>query len=625
MSKLVANRSLGRGLLAVVLPAALVMLTLSGCSGERTKGEPSLPAVAEPDIAGLEAAQQTQIKAVRDKLADPKNVAANGELGMLYHAYGLPDAAAVMYRRAALLEPASYRWPFLLGDCLNRAGKKDESIAAFRESVRIKPEFAPGWLSAAMIMMEKGQFTPAREAMEKARDLAPDSPLLLLRLGEALLKDGKPEQAMDPLRTAAGLVQGAGVIHRALAEVYEKLDQPDRAARERVLACSPSWGMPGLPCPELEELDVLGVGSQFEMRRAESAMARGQFDLAIDFSDKAIASAPKSIRPRLQKAQFLFAGGRTDDGWSVLRKAVEELPDDPLSYCGLAETLLGFQKMEEVPGLCEKALALDPNLVEAHIVLAEYLSSTGDPAGGEAHLRKVLERAPTYIDARARLGKNLFRQGKKEEARAELEQVLAQDPTHGWSHFALANLDLERGAIDSAVVHLESAIEATPTAADPYLVLSQIRLRQGQYGLGDALIQRGLSRIPGNPGLVNAQAWLRATCPDALYRNGKEALMTSQDLCQRTKEKDPTFVDTLAAAYAEVGDFKAAAKAQQAALDLFKAAGQKAPLDMDQRLQLYQSGKPYRDVGEPDSMRKPGAATRPAPDSGAGSRPAQGP
>ncbi len=89
-------------------------------------------------------------------------------------------------------------------------------------------------------------------------------------------------------------------------------------------------------------------------------------------------------------------------------------------------------------------------------------------------------------------------------------------------------------------------------------------------------------------------AWIRATCPKAGLRDGKKAIEYAEKACKLTDYKEVTFLDTLAAAYAENGEFEKAVKLQKQALqapdDFPKKELEKARL----RLKLYMEGKPYR-------------------------------
>lgn len=94
-------------------------------------------------------------------------------------------------------------------------------------------------------------------------------------------------------------------------------------------------------------------------------------------------------------------------------------------------------------------------------------------------------------------------------------------------------------------------------------------------------------------------AWLLATCPQTEYRDGKKALSISQNLLQQDKDKNANLLDTLAAAYAETGQFQQAREIQQQAIDLLSHdRADSTRLDrFNQRLEFYQANKPWRNMG----------------------------
>ena len=87
------------------------------------------------------------------------------------------------------------------------------------------------------------------------------------------------------------------------------------------------------------------------------------------------------------------------------------------------------------------------------------------------------------------------------------------------------------------------------------------------------------------------RAWLFATCADDKFRDGKQAVEDATMACELTKWKNGTFFDTLAAAYAERGDFKRAVQWQTKA---YAFAPETEKPDYQSRLDLYKSGQPYR-------------------------------
>jgi serine/threonine-protein kinase len=74
-------------------------------------------------------------------------------------------------------------------------------------------------------------------------------------------------------------------------------------------------------------------------------------------------------------------------------------------------------------------------------------------------------------------------------------------------------------------------------------------------------------------------------------RNGPRAKECAKRACELTDWKEPGFLDTLAAAYAECGRFKSAIHWQKKAL---KLAPEEQKADYDSRLELYRSRRAYR-------------------------------
>lgn len=86
-------------------------------------------------------------------------------------------------------------------------------------------------------------------------------------------------------------------------------------------------------------------------------------------------------------------------------------------------------------------------------------------------------------------------------------------------------------------------------------------------------------------------AWLLATGPDHL-RDGKRAVEHANRACESSEWEHSPRISTLAAAHAAAGDFDKAVEFQQKALSFAALAKDK---DARERLELYQTKKPYHD------------------------------
>ena len=115
----------------------------------------------------------------------------------------------------------------------------------------------------------------------------------------------------------------------------------------------------------------------------------------------------------------------------------------------------------------------------------------------------------------------------------------------------------------------------------------------GAHGKAAADYETAIKVRSNSAAAHNALAWLRATCPDAKHRDGEKAADLAKRACELTSWKNAGYIDTLAAAHAELGNFKKAAEYLERALDL-PGTTEAALQEFRERLKLYEAEMPYR-------------------------------
>jgi serine/threonine-protein kinase len=97
---------------------------------------------------------------------------------------------------------------------------------------------------------------------------------------------------------------------------------------------------------------------------------------------------------------------------------------------------------------------------------------------------------------------------------------------------------------------------------------------------------------PNHASTLNYLAWVWCTAPDPNVRNGRRALECATRACELTEWQTPGFVDTLAAANAELGQWSEAIRWAEKAAEL--ATDDRSRREYESRVNLFEERKPLR-------------------------------
>ncbi len=224
-----------------------------------------------------------------------------------------------------------------------------------------------------------------------------------------------------------------------------------------------------------------------------------------------------------------------------------------------------------------------PNpLAHNNLAYALYLDRRFDQA--LAHARNAARIRPDLGEPRLQIGMILEAQGKPEEAAAAYREALA---IH-------SNWPLARKHLGDLLAKNDKPAEAI----EQYLVFLQMVPRKTREAMEQ---YREVLRLNANePTALNNLAWILATNPGAGIRNGQEAVELAQRACEVTGHKQALLLGTLAAAYAENGQFTEAVRSADEAISLARKAGLNDVAEANERLKkVYAERKTYLEGGMP--------------------------
>jgi arylsulfatase A-like enzyme/Flp pilus assembly protein TadD len=261
----------------------------------------------------------------------------------------------------------------------------------------------------------------------------------------------------------------------------------------------------------------------------------------------------------------LAAVGRPVEAFEQFRKAVAAAPSDPVVQSGFALALEQKGEFAEASEHYSRALSLDPDNASRVYRLGTSLGREGKYAEATEQLRRFVELKPDDVPGRTNLGLVLARAGKLDESLEQFAEAQRLAPDDGQVRLTRAGVLEETGRVGEAVADYREAARLKPDRSD----------------------------------WANHLARILATHPSAEIRNGAEAVRLAEAACQATARKDASFLDTLAAAYAEVGRFDQAVSTATEALSLAQAAGKtELVTGIQRRIGLFKVGQPFREAAK---------------------------
>ena len=151
-------------------------------------------------------------------------------------------------------------------------------------------------------------------------------------------------------------------------------------------------------------------------------------------------------------------------------------------------------------------------------------------------------------------------------------------------------------AIEDFIWALGRARKTEPRAwqAEPLYSCGRAYHAKKEYKKAIEYFDDAIHSDPKHVDARNYKAWLLAVCPDKAVRDGKLAVRLATEACELVGWKDGFGLNTLATAYAELGDFEKAVEWEQKALENKEYAAEHGG-EARKRLELYKAKTPYRE------------------------------
>jgi tetratricopeptide (TPR) repeat protein len=429
----------------------------------------------------------------------------------------------------------------------------------------------------------------------------------------------------------------------AISDLKRVLEYDDSPVQAKVLLAQ----LQALPGGERKEaLELLNEAFEDErfqalpdQMRAEAISLRATLqddpEKALADFDKAIELQPKEEEHRLARADFNRRRGEFDKALEDIDSLLGQNAENAGAYLAKAQILREQNKLDEALASLDKATELAPSAPGPYQQRGEIYRAKGDTKKAIEQFNRVLQLQPGFMLTLIHRAEAYLDNEQYDEALVDIEAVLKDNPTltvaHGLRAQALAQLKRLTEAIESMKQLADAAPEQPEfrlqlafyylynkqpqeAIAEYGKVLDEVANKDGEQaervkfqalrGRADARLNIGdhveavrdfeeaLKIDDEDTGILNNYAWVLATSPDDEVRDGKRAVELATKAVELTDEKEAHILSTLAAAYAETGDFESARKWSQKSVDMNDPEHAE---QLAKELASYNENKPWRE------------------------------
>ncbi len=389
---------------------------------------------------------------------------------------------------------------------------EDHELAAvvYRRALKLQPDEFRWRYLLATCLSAIGKHSEAAATFRQALQQKPNYLPAQLKLADSLLAMNELEESRKLYEAIIAKEPKTTQAHYGLGRVKAKLGDAAGAIDSLRKACdlSPSWGA-------------------------------AHYALALAY--RAAGESPKAAEHlQLYRQNMLVRPVLSDP----LMSAVAELNSGASDKLRKGVELEAEGRLEESIAEHERAVAINPQLIQPHLNLIQLYGRTRQPAKAEEHYLAAIALNPNLAEAHYNFGVMLLDQKRFAEAAKAFQSAIESNPQFAEAHLNLGALLEQQQEFDEALLHYRQAVESQPNN------------RQAHFQLGRMLIFKGQ--------LPEAIEQLRLT-------------LTPED------EQTPRFTFALAAAYARAGDKPNALKFARIARDKAAAMKQTELLAMIER------------------------------------------
>jgi len=354
--------------------------------------------------------------------------------------------------------------------------------------------------------------------------------------------------------------------------------------------------------------------------RGLALLVAGDHAQARDDLAAAIEEEPQDASLREAYGMACLMSDRLDDAAGAFDRAIELNPDaaGPYAYRGRLHAVRG--ELDAAIADIDRAIEIDPTDASTYVLRARVHQQAGEEDAAIDDVESVLGDDPGNPEALELRGLILADQGDYAGAIRDFRRLVGKNAEDTALVTQLGMLYLMARQPREAIRRFTRALEIDENHFPSRRGRSDALISIGDHAAALADLERAHEQRPDDAAVLNNLAWLLATSPDEQLRDGARAIELATKACEKSEWKEAHIVSTLAAGYAEAGDFESALKYSRQSVETSDPeAGVREQLESE--LASYEKKQPWRErqeveeqplEGEPEPAAAAAGAAAPA-------------
>ena len=447
----------------------------------------------------------------------------------------------------------------------------EDAIRLYGEQIQRNPQDATAYMARGLVELNEHEVNAAIEDLNKSIRLEPQNSLAFVHRGRAWNLKKNYEKAISDCSEAIRLDPNNLAAYRCrigAAFLLEHFEQAQPDIDEMLRRCPEDMGVSGLSL-------VMGMGIR-QQKQHEKQLA------ALD-KTTTIPNCPDPVGSLLKRAEAYRELKECDKALSQFTEVIRIDPRHLKAHQGRGEIWFGKHDFDQAIPDFTSVIEVDPQKDDAFVWRGRCWNQTKNYDAAITDFTEAIRLNPKSSLA-------FYERGLAWEQKHNDDQAIADytSATRVANHEVKLTLGVGLGNTLMATSDFGSQRRASA-------FLNRGRLYEKRQQFDKALndYNASLKQAPKESETNCKLAWLLASCPDENCRNGTKAVEFGLAACKSSNWEDALAIQSLAAAYAETGEF---AKAVETQTKANKLLGESDSPEWKTRLELYKSGKPYRMV-----------------------------